>query len=52
VTEVVTGEAVVLDVPCAQFPSRLAALLIDMVLQITLLAVVVIVIAVSSGDLD
>lgn len=25
-TEVVTGEAVVLDVPCAQFPSRLAAL--------------------------
>ncbi|MGH3393817.1 MAG: RDD family protein, partial [Streptosporangiaceae bacterium] len=51
-TEVVTGEAVVLDVPCAQFPSRLAALLIDMVIQITLLAVVVIVIAVSSGHLD
>ena len=46
-TEVVTGEAVVLDVPCAQFPSRLAALLIDMVIQITLLAVVVIAIAVS-----
>jgi uncharacterized RDD family membrane protein YckC len=52
VTEVVTGEAVVLDVPCAQFPSRLAALLIDMVIQITLLAVVVIAIAVGSGDLD
>jgi uncharacterized RDD family membrane protein YckC len=52
VTEVVTGEAVVLDVPCAQFPSRLAALLIDMVIQITLLAVVVIAIVVASGHLD
>ncbi len=51
-TEVVTGEAVVLDVPCAQFPSRLAALLIDMAIQITLLAVVVIAIAVGSGHLD
>lgn len=51
-TEVVTGEAVVLDVPCAQFPSRLAALLIDMVIQITLLAVVVIAIVVASGHLD
>jgi uncharacterized RDD family membrane protein YckC len=52
VTEVVTGEAVVLDVPCAQFPSRLAALLIDMAIQITLLAVVAIAVAVSSGHLD
>ncbi len=51
-TEVVTGEAVVLDVPCAQFPSRLAALLIDMAIQITLLAVVAIAVAVSSGHLD
>lgn len=51
-TEVVTGEAVVLDVPCAQFPSRMAALLIDMAIQITLLAVVVIAIAVGSGHLD
>ena len=35
-TEVVTGEAVVLDVPCARFPSRLLALLIDMTLQVAL----------------
>jgi uncharacterized RDD family membrane protein YckC len=52
VTEVVTGEAVVLDVPCAQFPSRLAALLIDMVLQIALLAVVVVIVVIASGRLD
>ena len=35
-TEVVTGEAVVLDVPCARFPSRLLALLLDMTLQVLL----------------
>jgi uncharacterized RDD family membrane protein YckC len=52
VTEVVTGEAVVLDVPCAQFPSRLAALLLDMVVQLSLLAVVVVVIVVNSSRLD
>ena len=28
--EVVTGEAVVLDVPCARFPSRVLALAIDL----------------------
>jgi uncharacterized RDD family membrane protein YckC len=31
--EVVTGEAVVLGVPCARFPSRMVALLIDMAVQ-------------------
>ena len=38
--------------PVAQFPSRMAALLIDMVIQITLLAAVVIAIVVGSGHLD
>ena len=38
--EVVTGEAVVLDVPCASFPSRIGALLIDMVIQLVLLGAV------------
>ncbi|HEY1644404.1 MAG TPA: RDD family protein [Streptosporangiaceae bacterium] len=38
--EVVTGEAVVLDVPCASFPSRIGALLIDMVIQLVLLGIV------------
>jgi uncharacterized RDD family membrane protein YckC len=40
VAEVVTGEAVVLDVPCASFPSRIGALLIDMVIQLVLLGAV------------
>jgi hypothetical protein len=40
VTEVVTGEAVVLEVPCARFPSRLLALGIDLAIQIVLLVVV------------
>ena len=51
-TEVVTGEAVVLDVPCAQFPSRLVSLLIDMFIQIVLLVVLATVILVSSKSLD
>jgi uncharacterized RDD family membrane protein YckC len=42
VTEVVTGEAVALDVPVAAFPSRMAALLLDMLIQIALLAILVI----------
>jgi hypothetical protein len=37
VAQVVTGEAVVLDVPCARFPSRLVALGIDKAIQIVLL---------------
>ncbi len=35
--EVVTGEAVVLDVPFARFPSRTLALLIDIAVQLVLL---------------
>jgi uncharacterized RDD family membrane protein YckC len=37
VAEVVTGEAVVLEVPCARFPSRLLALGIDLAIQVILL---------------
>jgi uncharacterized RDD family membrane protein YckC len=51
-TEVVTGEAVVLDVPVATFPSRMAALLIDMAVQVVALAVLGILVAVSSGQLN
>jgi uncharacterized RDD family membrane protein YckC len=36
VTDVVTGEAVVLDLPCARFPSRLVALILDMAVQVAL----------------
>jgi uncharacterized RDD family membrane protein YckC len=52
VSEVVTGEAVVLDVPCARFPSRIAAVLIDMAAQLVLLVGVAIVVVVNSGHLD
>jgi uncharacterized RDD family membrane protein YckC len=38
--EVVTGEAVVLDVPCARFPSRLLALILDLLTQVVLLFLV------------
>jgi uncharacterized RDD family membrane protein YckC len=40
VTEVVTGEAVVLDVPCARFPSRIAAVLIDLLVQIVIIVLI------------
>jgi uncharacterized RDD family membrane protein YckC len=39
-TEIVTGEAVPLDLPAAAFPSRIAALLIDLAAQIALLLLV------------
>ncbi len=38
-TEVVSGEAVVLDVPTARFPSRMLAIIIDMTLQIIMIVV-------------
>jgi uncharacterized RDD family membrane protein YckC len=41
-TDVVTGEAVALDLPVANFPSRLAALLLDMLVQIALLFIVLV----------
>lgn len=51
-TEVVTGEAVVLEVPIAAFPSRMAALLLDMLIQVVLLAILGIVVGVMSGLLN
>jgi uncharacterized RDD family membrane protein YckC len=52
VAEVVTGEAVVLDIPIAAFPSRMAALMLDMLLQITLLLILAILIGATSGQLN
>jgi uncharacterized RDD family membrane protein YckC len=40
-SEVVTGEAVVLELPVATFPSRLLALAIDLILQVVLFGLVV-----------
>jgi len=53
VAEVVTGEAVVLEVPCARFPSRLLALGIDMSIQVTLLVVLFVIVGLATaGGLD
>jgi uncharacterized RDD family membrane protein YckC len=41
-TELVTGEAVVLDVPVARFPSRIAALVIDLAVQYAVLVCVLV----------
>jgi uncharacterized RDD family membrane protein YckC len=49
---VVTGEAVVLDVPCARFPSRLLALLIDMAVQACLAIALLVVIGAAGGHLN
>ncbi|MBO0785746.1 MAG: RDD family protein [Actinobacteria bacterium] len=46
--EVVTGEAVILEVPCARFPSRLLALAIDLAAQLVLLAILTGIIAAAT----
>ena len=53
VAEVVTGEAVVLEVPCARFPSRLLALVIDMTIQVILIIVLFVIVGIAmAGGLD
>src|SRR6266567_3616207 len=49
--EVVTGEAVVLEVPCARFPSRLLALALDLFIQVILLFILFAVVGLAiTGD--
>ncbi len=52
--EVITGEAVVIDVPCARFPSRMLAVAVDIAVQLVVLAVLlgVAFAAVGSHGLD
>jgi uncharacterized RDD family membrane protein YckC len=50
VAEIVTGEAVVLEVPCARFPSRLLALAIDLAIQFTIIAVLLTVVGLGAAD--
>ena len=38
--EIVTGEAVVLDLPCARFPARILARIIDMTVELVLIGVI------------
>src|SRR5579859_2553095 len=48
VAEVITGEAVVLEVPCARFPSRVVALAIDVFIQFILLVVLFLIVGVAA----
>ena len=48
--EVVTGEAVVLEVPCARFPSRLLALAIDIAIQVILLIVLFLIVGLAAQN--
>lgn len=50
--EVVTGEAVVLEVPCARFPSRLLALMLDLLIQGVLLFILFVIIAATATVLN
>jgi uncharacterized RDD family membrane protein YckC len=52
VAEIVTGEAVVLELPCARFPSRAVALFIDLMIQGFLIIVLLVVVGAGSGRLD
>ncbi len=50
--ELVSGEAVVIEVPCARFPSRMVAICIDLLVQGALLLIVNSLIVAASGRLD
>jgi uncharacterized RDD family membrane protein YckC len=52
VTDVVTGDAVVLDVSAAAFPSRMAARLLDMVVQVAVLGLSFLVIFEAAGTVS
>ena len=49
VSDVVTGEAVVLEVPCARFPSRLLALALDLFIQFVLMLVLLLVVGLTGS---
>jgi uncharacterized RDD family membrane protein YckC len=50
--EVVSGEAVVLDVPVARFPSRMLAILLDLIIQVTALSTLVGIANAAGAKLD
>ena len=45
--DVITGEAVVLEVPCARFPSRLLALALDVSIQLVLLFILFLIVGLA-----
>ena len=50
--DVVTGEAVALELRLAQLPSRALALMMDMLIQIVILFLLYLLLAVGGGSLD
>jgi uncharacterized RDD family membrane protein YckC len=52
--QIVTGEAVVLDLPCARFPARILSRIIDMAVELVAYIIIAILVATgeSSGTLD
>ena len=50
--EVVSGEAVVIDLPCARFPSRMLAIFIDVLVQVALGLILITIVAASGGHLN
>lgn len=50
--EIVTGEAVILDLPCARFPTRTLAHLIDLLVQVVAFIVVATIVAAGGSSLN
>jgi uncharacterized RDD family membrane protein YckC len=48
--QIVTGEAVVLDLPCARFPARALSRIIDMVVEVVLLNIILVLVLVAAGS--
>jgi len=52
VADLVTGEAVIVDIPYARFGSRLLAIMIDLTIQVTLLVVTLVLLSRLANSLD
>jgi uncharacterized RDD family membrane protein YckC len=50
VAQVVTGEAVVLEVPCARFPSRMLAFAIDLTIQLAMVFILLAIVGLGTAD--
>ena len=48
--EIVTGEAVVLDLPCARFPARILSRIIDMAVELVLFGVIGILVGIADAN--
>jgi len=48
--QIVTGEAVVLDLPCARFPARILSRIIDMAVELVLFGVITILVGIADAN--